>query len=317
MHDIFHQIDQIDTIFIENRTYHIRKCFGGDLKFLSIVYGIKGANSDYPCIWCICHKDDFGDMSKRWSITDANFGARKLETAHAFTEHNSSKQFGFQNKPLTSIEFDDCVIDLLHLLLRISDTLFKLFMNDLFVADKSDSSDLTKRPNLSIFLNYLKLTCKISNPYYTCHTTRRIELRSFNGNEILIIFSNSNLSFLFPNIENINNVSDLWMEFYSIYVYIKNPVLNISVLEEHLFEWLALFKCTYFSKYITPYIHSFVFHLPEFIKIHGNINLFNLQGLEKLNDLTTIAFQRSSNKRKTYLKQLIDKRNRYEFFLFD
>ena len=46
---------------------------------------------------------------------------------------------------------------------------------------------------------------------------------------------------------------------------------------------------------LTPYIHAFVFHLTEFIRIHGSINKYNVQGLEKLNDFTTQYYHHWTN----------------------
>ena len=63
---------------------------------------------------------------------------------------------------------------------------------------------------------------------------------------------------------------------------------------------------------ITPYIHIFSSHLFEMIRLHGNISLFSMQGLEKLNDLTTMAYFSSTNKHNDFLVQLIQKRNRLE-----
>lgn len=48
------------------------------------------------------------------------------------------------------------------------------------------------------------------------------------------------------------------------------------------------------------------------IKMHGNISLFSMQGLEKLNDLTTMAYFSACNKHEDFLIQLIEKRNRIE-----
>ena len=46
-------------------------------------------------------------------------------------------------------------------------------------------------------------------------------------------------------------------------------------------------------------MHIFVAHLHEFKSINGAINSFNIQGLEKLNDLTTSQFFRATNRKKT------------------
>ena len=53
------------------------------------------------------------------------------------------------------------------------------------------------------------------------------------------------------------------------------------------------------------------------LEIHHNLNIFNTQGLEKLNDFCTQYYHLSTNKHKEnkeYINQLFKKRNRIEFF---
>ncbi len=53
------------------------------------------------------------------------------------------------------------------------------------------------------------------------------------------------------------------------------------------------------------------------LEIHQNINIFNTQGLEKLNDFCTQYYHGCTNKhneRNEYLNILFKKRNRVEFF---
>ena len=40
----------------------------------------------------------------------------------------------------------------------------------------------------------------------------------------------------------------------------------------------------------TPYIHILCFHIPEFIEIYGNMNLFSMQGLENLNSFSKLNY---------------------------
>ena len=78
--------------------------------------------------------------------------------------------------------------------------------------------------------------------------------------------------------------------------------------------WVDLFTSLYQSKDVTPHIHAFAMHVSLFMDIHGNITMFTQQGLEKLNDLTTIHFQRSSNHRDTEaLRQILEKWNHLEY----
>ena len=94
---------------------------------------------------------------------------------------------------------------------------------------------------------------------------------------------------------------------------------NLDNLKEDLKIWLGHYVklVTRESKEITPYIHIFTFHLPYFILKHKNINLYNLQGLEKLNDFVTQIYHCSSNKHKlnnSYIFQMLKKRNRVDFY---
>lgn len=54
-------------------------------------------------------------------------------------------------------------------------------------------------------------------------------------------------------------------------------------------------------------------HVSEFISLYGNVAMFTQQGLEKLNDLTTIYFQHSTNHHgQDAFRQILEKRNRIE-----
>ena len=79
-------------------------------------------------------------------------------------------------------------------------------------------------------------------------------------------------------------------------------------------KWGQLFLRVYESKHVTPYIHIFITHLSQFVEQHKDVNSFNMQGLEKLNDLTTKQyFQATNKKEKEFLKQILNKRNRIEY----
>ena len=246
--------------------------------------------------------------------------------------------------------------------------------------DKTNTADLTKRPNLQIFLDFLQFNCKLANPSYV--SEKKIALRNFTGNERLRIFKE-----LFKNKKNItqgeplklykknmaglflvnpervsSNMIDhydwslefyVWYKFYKIYkllVKFGKPSLTrhlwsqdqgsesnekqknfqdkaehykgkiIKDLKSDLKKWLTAYKTinkTYTNKLtISPYIHIFCKHTPELLEIHGNINIFNCQGLEKLNHFTIQYYHFCSNKNSTdlsYLSQMIYKRNRIEY----
>jgi hypothetical protein len=77
--------------------------------------------------------------------------------------------------------------------------------------------------------------------------------------------------------------------------------------------WVGDFCSLYQTKHVTPYVHALAMHVPQFIELYGNLTKFTKQGLEKLNDLTTKHYLRSTknkDKEMESLQQLILKRNR-------
>ena len=116
--------------------------------------------------------------------------------------------------------------------------------------------------------------------------------------------------------KDIEHIFDIWEYFFNIYIsikdncYPKNEIIKMVTLQT--FSWLKLFEKKYHSTHITPYEHVFGEHLGEMIERFGNVNSFNMQGLERLNGLTTNHYYTSTNKHQNFLFQLINKRNRLE-----
>jgi hypothetical protein len=99
---------------------------------------------------------------------------------------------------------------------------------------------------------------------------------------------------------------------------VKSHLFSSETIQIETKKWLSLYISIYGHDRITPYIHIFSCHLHEFALVFENINDYNQQGFEKQNDQLTKDFQRSTNKSsETYLKQMIQKRNRVEALSFD
>ena len=62
---------------------------------------------------------------------------------------------------------------------------------------------------------------------------------------------------------------------------------------------------------MTPYIHLLTSHIPEMLELHGSLAAFTQQGVEKLNDIITQDYIKSTNHR-DILKQVMLKLNRLE-----
>ena len=301
------------------------------MKFIEEVYGIIGANGNYSCIYCEAN------LKKKWQKGDQNLIFkinRSLERAAQFYE---KEKFGYINQSIMHIDFKNIVVDLLHMLLRMSEKLFDAL---LFIINANDfdstSNDFEKRKNLEIFYKILINNCNITKPYYISseNKTEKINLKSLNGNEIEKIFdyfSKNSLKSLyspllstFSKIREIEEFSDCFNNFYKLYLQIKtyNNVpykkVDLKDLDRKLRDWMLEYVPFINTKESTifPYAHVFVYHTKELLEIHGNINLFNLQGLEKLNSMQSKVYFGKSNRHRVdneYIEQLVDNRNRTEF----
>ena len=69
-------------------------------------------------------------------------------------------------------------------------------------------------------------------------------------------------------------------------------------LQDMSFTWIGLFRTCHRPTDVTLYMHILQNHVPELKLRHQNLSLFSLQGLEKLNDITTLQYHRQTNKHK-------------------
>ena len=360
--DILLMIENIKSVEIDGINYNLDFYFGADYKMLRLIYGQKASNANEACIYCKTNlnipMETPVDKNLEYSIF------RSIED----TPDNFEPILKF-------IDYKRVVIDLLHMFLRITDFLYEIILNKLSKMDNNNTGNMNARPNLKIFLEFLKSRCKITNASFV--QEGQIRLRNLNRNERLKIFrelvkkekenlvnSDEDLNYRrsFGNIfqykelksKNRRNHFDfeieyfVWQKFYRIYlklirydIKIENiieilkkekdltkiremrkleKIKSISSLKEQLKVWLDSYVDLSIEyrgiKTISPYIHIFVFHLVELLDIHGNINLFNVQGLEKLNHFCIEYYHHCTNKnssRNKYLAQLLKKRNRVEF----
>lgn len=289
--EILETLASLSSIQVNNSTYNVKK-LGGDLKCLANMYGINAAISNCPCIWCKFNVKENSNIDGSWPVS------RTLDESNAWINDprkTSAERQGYVRKPLINfIDFDHCVVDTLHLYLRISECLLKDLIIKLNEADGNEFADISRRPNLNLFLDFLKNDCKIYAPYYTKHKDSCIivKLRSMNSNELDSFFTKLNeisLISLMPGLEEILQGIDFCLrEFFNIFKVISgNQLPSVREIENRLHNWLIVFTqigATNSTRF-TPYINILVHHVPEFLRVHGNLQTFNCQGLEKLNHI--------------------------------
>ena len=299
---------------------------GGDLKWIASVYGLKSANSNYPCPWCLWKNEPI-DISNEFIQQN-----RRVEDTDQFIKKRSSnEQKGHADEPLFKfIDFNKCIVDILHLFLRVTDKLFFNLLNRLEQLDikfsgyktgKIDNMNLTKT-----FLDFLS-TCDITSPFYIKSSddgSSKYKLRKLNMNERLKIlnklFTRNCVLEIFKNCDKkIKDDNELLLlnfvfsEFYEIYKSLTDfENFNKKTLITKLKEWLKSYT-KISNNVITPYIHVLCFHVPEFIDQYGPLRKYSMQGLEKFNDITKINYFMQTNHQKNFHVSLIKKINRLEF----
>ena len=317
------ELSNLKEIKIGDNTFGIVFYYSGDWKMLAHSLGIQSANSKYPCVWCKCCKDDFADKSLEWSITDPAKGARSHEDLIKVVQlPNNSKtvKYGYDKLPLFKdiIPINRYMIDMLHLFLRISDTLINLLVKDCTLFDKFESwtitrFDVTEFKHLHAFQKFLNEKCKVSFKFVWLSETKKLTWRDLVGPEKIRFFEAFDLKEIFPEHDKLESLQKLWTDFYDIINGVKRVKLAHDEVKTRTQEWLDLFLTIYNKTTVTPYVHAFVAHLHEFVFLYKDINAFNLQGLEKLNDLTTGQYFKGTNKSDSALTQILKKRNRMEF----
>ena len=106
-----------------------------------VVLGLNAANSNYACPICEVHSRDRWDTSINASEYNGDsvrkLSVMKTQAAIKATKKNTNSKKGCVNMPLINIEPCDCIIDELHLFLRITDKLFDSFFAKMVALDRS------------------------------------------------------------------------------------------------------------------------------------------------------------------------------------
>ena len=282
------------------------------MKMLALTMGINAANSGCPCPHCTCPVEKFHDTTKVWSLTDLTFGARLHENALPSIGIN-----GQINEPIISfIPFSNFVPDLLHMNLRISENLFEHVFDDLVKMDWSLTPKTKMRQNT--FLNYLSLNVGISNPIFLAK--KKICLRSFSRDENLKILSKMPLTTLFKDLTKVAKIEKSWRDFYEICMALMQNEWTPEKIKEKTKTWLkTLCKEIYYDAIATLYMHELQAHMHQFVELHGDVNKFNCQLLEKRNHSNSKNLFQSTNlhtnlsEKDDCLVQLLNKNNRTDY----
>ena len=314
---LIQEFNALNSVVINGREIRIEKFLGGDLKFLNQVTGIGGFAGLFSCLWCKCPKLDRSDMTKEWSMTDVSKGARTVDeiTACSKKPKSNKTRFNCNASPIfPSIPIAKVIPDTLHLVLRMMDQL--VYQVTFYLQNCDNIVRLTANLNLQNCTNLMRFQDFIKK--LGIHDWRyeikdsKIQARSFTGPEHRRILTNINLDLLIPDHPKLTQLKTLWMNFKVLVDQLNVNLANddIDKFELSAKAWVDLYSHVFLAKDVTPYMHVLAYHIPEVMRLYGNPTSFCQQGLEKLNDLVTKWYFRSSNFGKDSFRQIMHKQHR-------
>ena len=201
----------------------------------------------------------------------------------------------------------------MHLFLRVSDVLLNLLLADI----RREDGKLKKGDNLIKFESFL---CK------HCTAQCNIEIENnkcvikpdLQGPEKLRLLKNIDIPQFLPTNSNANSITNIWATFFKLYCQILHDDWShdtIEIFKTELNLRLDNFTDIYQTKFVTPYMHAFVTHVPEIIVAHGSIAQFTQQGLERLNSECKSMWYSGTNLKGKAMQQLMYKMKRRQYYV--
>ena len=146
---------------------------------LAILCGLNAANRNCSCIFCDYDLRNDSKNDKDWILLNSQSKCitRSISEASYIVSNGIIPHKGNIRMPLIHIDFKNCVFYTLHFLLRITDKLFGVIMQYILKKDgKKATKDLSQRPKMKIFLDFLKNQCKIYRPFFSARDQRLIQM---------------------------------------------------------------------------------------------------------------------------------------------
>ena len=323
LHDLILEFENLSSIVVNGQEIQIEKYLGGDLKFLNQMMGIAGFASKYSCLWCRCSKEERFDMSKNWSTTDTKKGARTINEIISCTQKKASDKTKFnciEEPVFPSVPVHRVLPDTLHLLLRICDQLLQhliLFLRKMDNVEKCTvtTSKLKNSQHIKRFQTFINDTVGICDWKFFISKEGKLDYRSFRGPEHRRLLKKIDLDHLIPSHPNLEGWKTLWREFPLLHSQMDRDLreTEINAFEQAAREWVDLYYKINCSTDVTPYMHVLSCHVPEAMRLHGKLSRFCQQGLEKVNDLVTKWYCRSTNFGSKAMEQVMAKQHRLHY----
>ena len=333
--EFINDIKSVKRISIKNKEIDLRIQLGGDLMNAVYVFGLAGFSSNYPCIFCTQHKDDLfvtEETAYDKTITIGKGRNKKTESvrvdatsyrdigkrARSLNEQrlclaSGKTELGYKCEPLFGDLFDyqDYCIDTLHMKLRVFDVILKDILSHASRTGKYGAEHVMLIEKKIEALNahclktvgkrfFFQIDCDEKNKTITSHG-------KLSGHLQDLFFVDS---FPYEKIlddEIAKSARCVVDKFKAIVSELKNDRVNRrGTLKKLCLEFVREFRQSGLRTTVTPYIHTIGNHLFEFDEFK-NLSDFNMQGVEKNNDMLSRLYFSSTNLSKNPLLTMMQK----------
>ena len=283
------------------------------MAFIHHERGLNACNSNQPCHLCRLHKKEFCKNDH----VDIKSKLRSVAECHEFIKKKKGEREGYEYVPIFDfIDYESVHCDSLHQNLRIVNKTLSLLLRKIQNQDGKKSKLLQ-----NVLGDWLK-SIGIRSPYTIASQSEpssELSLRSMTGSQCTTIAQQINVLALFPTLEHAAEIGQIFNNWWRINMgYTHNFYIDkTELLQRRIDEWLSTYERVFHNKECIVYMHHLSAHLSDKISKYGDMDLYNIQGLEKLNDITTTQYFRGTNRKLDYMSQLMSKRIRIEGYILD
>ena len=324
-----------DGIEVEGHTYPVEFTLGGDLAFLNAVMGLSSCSHTYPCVWCKKHIGTFHEFdtpAPPRTVADMlnlshqfdSFPGQCQKCADPFADKKAVKEAiptterarldsqkehdgSFPGRPPlfgSLVEVVDIVPDILHLMLRIVDTLFHRTIKSNMLKEHEEPLILVLRETVKCSIK----TEKIKAQSKSGDSSQAITKATFIGRECekLVGAIDTVLKCIFDEETDVYaDIKDCWQKWEELWELLSSPLprndvrvgnkpvtypknetdareLRASQIESAAAEFIDSFGLADDDSHCTLYFHILIEHIPQAIRRHGDLRKYSTSGLEHL-----------------------------------
>ena len=306
--DVFEEVEELEKNgFTHNgRVYEFDYYLCCDWKMLANLMGLNQANSTFFCLWCDCTKAEIFDMS----VEDWEISRTYDQCVERCTKRRHEDACGCKFSPLLNINFFRIIPDTLHMHLRIGGALIHGII-EWAVNNNKREELLAELAECGVRLNLSEVKEESGATKYTYPT--------LDGNNIKRVLQLIKLNFLPTDGNRREATRQCIAEFNKLMAGLAAEKTSGDYIEPDQFKekakkFIGLAREVFFDEDITPYMHTLVYHVPQFLQKYGTIYQFNCQAVEKKNHAQNCSFHRTTQHGglgSSYTRQVLEEENRH------